>query len=112
MILGKIVKISPAPTSRHQYAITVITATIFQFLRGKPCRVFPAPFDVILPVDKVKNNVVQPDITVICNPAIITDRGCEGVPDLVVEIVSKSSLPAICTKNINCMKERVLRNIG
>lgn len=92
LIFGKIFKISPAPSSKHQYTITVLTSTIFNFLKGKPCRVFPAPFDVILPLQNVKNNVVQPDVTVICNPAIITEKGCDGVPDLVVEIVSKSSV--------------------
>jgi Uma2 family endonuclease len=92
LIFGKIFRMSPAPTSKHQHAVTVITATIFQFLKGRACKVFPAPFDVMLPLENVKNNVVQPDVTVICNPSIITAKGCEGVPDVVVEIVSKSSV--------------------
>jgi Uma2 family endonuclease len=92
LIFGKIFRMSPAPTSKHQHAVSVIHGTIFQYLKGKPCRVFPAPFDVVLPLKNVKNNVVQPDVTVIGNPAIITDKGCHGVPDLLVEIVSKSSV--------------------
>ncbi len=92
LILGKVFRMSPAPSSKHQHAVSVLHGTIYQYLKGKPCRVFPAPFDVILPLQKVKNNVVQPDVTVICNPAIITEKGCDGVPDLVMEIVSKSSV--------------------
>lgn len=93
LILGKVFKMSPAPTSRHQYAVSVIQATIFQFLKGKPCKVFPAPFDVSLPdAHGIYNTVVQPDITVVCDAAKITEQGCQGAPDLVVEVLSKSSV--------------------
>lgn len=93
LILGKIFKMSPAPTSRHQYVISVIQGNIFNFLKGKSCKVFPAPFDVILPVTPgIKNTVVQPDVSVICDLSKITAKGCEGAPDLVVEVVSKSSI--------------------
>ena len=93
LILGKIFKMSPAPTSRHQYAVSVIQATVFHFLKGKPCKVFPAPFDVTLPnASGVNNTVLQPDITVVCDPSKITEQGCHGTPDLVVEVISKSSV--------------------
>ena len=92
LILGKIFRMSPAPTSKHQYAVSVLHGTIFQYLKGKPCLVFPAPFDVILPIHEVKNNVVQPDVTVVCDSSKITNQGCVGTPDLVVEVVSKSSV--------------------
>ena len=93
LIMGKIFKMSPAPTSNHQYAVSVMHATIFQFLKGKPCKVFPAPFDVSLPdASGVSKTVVQPDITVICDPTKITEQGCSGAPDLVVEVISKSSV--------------------
>lgn len=93
LIMGKIFKMSPAPSSRHQHAVSVIHGTIFQFLKGKPCKVFPAPFDVSLPDGSgVSQTVVQPDITVICDPARITEKGCNGAPDMVVEVISKSSV--------------------
>jgi Uma2 family endonuclease len=93
LIMGKIFRMSPAPTSKHQSVVSVLHGNLFQFLKGKSCRVFPAPFDVRLPLDpKVDNNVVQPDITVICDPSKITKEGCQGAPDLVVEVVSKSSV--------------------
>jgi Uma2 family endonuclease len=94
LILGKIFRISPAPNSKHQNITMVISASLFHYLKGKPCKVFPAPFDVVLPIKKngVADTVVQPDVTVICDPSKITEQGCEGAPDLVVEIVSKSSV--------------------
>ncbi len=93
LIMGKIFKMSPAPTSSHQHAVSVLHGTIFQFLKGKPCKVFPAPFDVSLPdVSGISQTVVQPDITVICNPSRITEQGCNGAADMVVEVISKSSV--------------------
>ncbi len=93
LIMGKIFRMSPAPTSSHQHAVSVIHGTIFQFLKGKPCKVFPAPFDVSLPdASGISQTVVQPDITVICDPSRITEQGCNGAPDMVVEVISKSSV--------------------
>jgi Uma2 family endonuclease len=46
-----------------------------------------------LPASKgVINTVVQPDITVVCDPSKITEKGCNGSPDLVMEVISKSSV--------------------
>lgn len=93
LIMGKIFKMSPAPSSIHQHAVSVIHGTIFQFLKGKPCKVFPAPFDVLLLSSSgEKNTVVQPDITVVCDASKITNAGCVGAPDLIVEVISKSSV--------------------
>lgn len=92
LIMGKVFSMSPAPTSQHQYTVSFITSAFFQFLKGQPCRVFPAPFDVVLPKNNIEDTVVQPDITVVCDSAKITEKGCYGAPDLVVEIVSKSSV--------------------
>jgi Uma2 family endonuclease len=93
LIVGKIFKMSPAPTSRHQHVVSVLQGTLFQYLKGKPCKVFPAPFDVVLTTPAgISNTVVQPDVVVICDSAKITEQGCKGAPDLVVEVVSKSSI--------------------
>ena len=62
------------------------------FLQGKTCEFFVAPFDVILPVKgkdfMQSDRVVQPDIVVICDPSKIKEKGCFGVPDLIIEILS------------------------
>lgn len=62
-------------------------------LRGGGCRVFAAPFDVKLSDDEEDDapTVVQPDLTVTCDPAKLTRQGMTGPPDLVVEIVSPES---------------------
>lgn len=95
LIMGKIHNMSPAPKVQHQQISIVLSSEIFNFLKGKQCNVFTAPFDVRLPVRNEKgepDTVVQPDISVICNNAKIDQNGCNGAPDLIVEIVSKNSV--------------------
>ena len=50
---------------------------------------FPAPFAVFL--NQNDKNYVEPDISVICDKDKITDQGCNGAPDWIIEIVSPSS---------------------
>ena len=91
LLRGKLYTMSPAPNLRHQLVSGNIFGFLWIFLKDKPCRVFSAPFDVRLPVaDKKgkKDTVVQPDITVVCNPDVLGKQGCTGVPDLVVEVLS------------------------
>jgi Uma2 family endonuclease len=92
LIRGKIFRMSPTPSSSHQLAAGNFYGPIWQLLKKSPCQVFIAPFDVILPIaDKKRDKattVVQPDICVICNPHIIEDAGCFGVPDWIIEILS------------------------
>ncbi|MBA4302004.1 MAG: hypothetical protein C0433_18160 [Cyclobacterium sp.] len=93
LIKGKVFKRdAAAPRMSHQ-KISVSLTTIFHgFLKGKPCQVFHAPFDVRLPVKSKRNQdidtVVQPDLCVVCDPEKLDDAGCLGAPDLVVEILS------------------------
>lgn len=95
LIMGKIRNMSPAPKAQHQQAVMIISSAILNYLKGKKCKVFPSPFDVRLPVKNKKgepNTIVQPDICVICDENKIDQDGCNGAPDLIVEIVSKSSV--------------------
>jgi Uma2 family endonuclease len=92
LIKGKIFKMTPAPNLYHQDISANVSNEIFNYLKGKPCKVYVAPFDVRLPRtgnanDKIYN-VVQPDICVICDKAKLDKRGCIGAPDIVVEILS------------------------
>jgi Uma2 family endonuclease len=70
-----------------------LSSQFHNFLRGKPCRVYPAPFDVRLfyEEDESDDTVVQPDITVICDETKRGYEGCRGAPDLVIEILSPSN---------------------
>ncbi|MBI1782334.1 MAG: Uma2 family endonuclease [Sphingobacteriales bacterium] len=93
LIKGKIFKMSPAPNVVHQAVSMKLSSSIYNFLKGKSCKIFSAPFDVRLPVkNKKKDNeiytVVQPDICVICDESKLDERGCCGAPDLIIEILS------------------------
>lgn len=84
---------SPAPSRKHQALSREIEFQIIGFLKGKPCQVYDAPFDVRLPAffnqeDDEVDTVVQPDIVVICNREKLDDKGCRGAPDWVIEILS------------------------
>jgi Uma2 family endonuclease len=96
LIRGRIHKMSAAPNRMHQTISGNLFALIHTFLRRNPCQVFAAPFDVRLPLigtdDAIISNVVQPDISVICDPSKLDSRGCIGAPDLIVEILSPSNL--------------------
>jgi Uma2 family endonuclease len=95
LIKGKIFKMSPAPSSRHQDVSTQLQGRLFIYLQNKSCKLYSAPFDVRL-LDKKKSQkadreiytVVQPDICVVCDKSKIDKKGCMGAPDLIVEILS------------------------
>ena len=80
-----------APNTVHQSISFNILMELGTYLKDKSCKVFHAPFDVRLNADKGDDTVVQPDIIVICDKSIITDTGCKGAPDMVIEIISPSS---------------------
>ncbi len=50
LIRGKVFRMSPAPGTSHQHLSGNMFSIIHQYLKGKPCRVFAAPFDVRLPL--------------------------------------------------------------
>lgn len=95
LIDGIAYAMSPAPSPKHQDAVGRIYAQIVQKLTEKSCRPYIAPFDVRLPqFDEADENVatvVQPDISVICDPTKIDDKGCRGAPDWIIEVLSPST---------------------
>ena len=92
LIRGKIFKITTAPSASHQRVSRELLVQIADFLKGKKCEVFTAPFDVVLPVEgksfEASDRVVQPDICVICDASKIKEQGCFGAPDWIIEILS------------------------
>ena len=80
-----------APSSRHQEISSNIHGQLFALLKGKPCKVFAAPFDVRLNADTFDNTVVQPDIIVLCDREKLDKAGYKGAPDFVIEIISPST---------------------
>ena len=51
------------------------------------------------------DKVVQPDIVVICNPEIIQEKGCFGVPDWIIEILSPHTAKKTSRTNLICTKK-------
>lgn len=90
LIDGQIYYMSP-PSTKHQRLLNFISTEINMYIRQNngECEVFPAPFAVFL--DKDDKNYVEPDISVICDKNKITEKGCNGTPDLAIEIVSPGS---------------------
>lgn len=85
-----------SPSSAHQMIVTALVAQFYDFLKGKKCKVLPAPYDVFLFARKDDDwtgakTIVQPDISVVCDPDKIDKRGCKGAPDLVIEVASPST---------------------
>jgi Uma2 family endonuclease len=82
-----------APGDVHQAISGEIFRQIANYLRGKPCKARPAPYDVRLfyAEDESDDTVVQPDISVICDEKKRGPEGCRGAPDLVVEVLSPSN---------------------
>jgi Uma2 family endonuclease len=89
---GEAYLMTPSPPRRHQEISVELTRQFSNFLLGKACRVYAAPFDIRLGESTEKDEdiltVVQPDISVICDPVRLDERGCLGAPDLIVEILS------------------------
>jgi len=81
-----------APNRNHQRALGDIYLLLGNFLKGKKCEVFFAPFDVRLNAETLDDTVVQPDVMVVCDEIKLEDgRGVIGAPDLVIEILSPSN---------------------
>lgn len=92
LIDGKIYYMAP-PNTKHQRLVSDLHYQIKDFIKRNngECEVFPAPFAVFLNGDGI--NYVEPDISVICDKDKITDKGCHGAPDWVIEIVSPGNKP-------------------
>lgn len=96
---------APAPGTGHQRISRKVLVQLDAYLRGKTCEVFHAPFDVRLADD----TVVQPDISVICDPNKLDDRGCKGAPDMVVEILSPSTQRMDSIKKLGVYRDAGVR---
>jgi Uma2 family endonuclease len=92
LIHGMPYAMTPAPNPDHQRISVRILVALFSALKEAkqrtgdgPCEVFNAPIDLYLPGEA---SVYQPDLVVVGDPAQVTARGIEGIPSLVVEILS------------------------
>ena len=88
LIEGDLIYNQAAPSRIHQTILGELYTVINNYIKSKDgsCRVYPAPFAVKLREDR--KTIVEPDISVICDKNKLTDRGCTGAPDWIIEIVS------------------------
>ena len=91
LIDGDLIYNQAAPSRKHQTILMELAGTIRNYIKAKAgsCHVYPAPFAVKLWEDR--NTIVEPDISIICGEDKLTDRGCSGAPDWIIEIVSPSN---------------------
>ena len=93
LIKGYLMKMA-APSRFHQQISSRLHIQIGSFLQGKRCQPFFAPFDVRLlnkshsTPDNNVYSVVQPDLCVVCDLDKLDERGCNGAPEWIIEILS------------------------
>lgn len=95
LIYGVPYLMSP-PVRVHQEILTALVLQIGTYLKGKKCRLYPAPFGVrLFEQDGDSPNhvdtMVEPDISVVCDSDKLDEIGCKGAPDLIIEILSPST---------------------
>lgn len=95
IINGEVFMMVP-PSRTHQEISMELTRQLANFLEGKRCKVYAAPFGVRLfekegDSPKDVDTIVEPDISVICDQNKLDKHGCKGAPDLIIEILSPSS---------------------
>ncbi len=80
-----------SPSRAHQEIVMEVSARLKNHIDsyGGACKVYPAPFAVNLFADET--TFVEPDVSVVCDRGKLSERGCEGAPDFVVEVVSPSN---------------------
>ncbi len=90
LIDGKIYHMAP-PNRIHQKISWKSHQAIANHIDSneRECEVYAAPFAIFLDKDDI--NYVEPDISVVCDLSKLDDKGCNGAPDWIIEIVSPSS---------------------
>lgn len=114
LIKGWIYKMSPAPRRVHQKTEGNLFLEIGNFFKKSNCEVYQSPFDVRLIKNiGIKDNeietVVQPDICVICDLDKLDDRGCAGAPDLIIEVLSPSTMKKDYYEKFNLYEENEVK---
>lgn len=98
-----------APSRVHQEILMEISGIIRDYIKSKggSCKIYPAPFAVKLSDDD--KTIVEPDISVICDITKLTDKGCTGAPDWIIEIISPSTSGNDYIKKLNLYADKGVR---
>ena len=103
LIGGKAVAMSPRPMYNHNHIAFNIAVLFSNYLRGKPCTVIPDGTDLYL----TEEDRFVPDVMVVCDRDKIRRDGVHGAPDLVVEVLSPSTM-----RNDRMGKKEVYQTCG
>ncbi len=115
IIDGHIYNMAAAPSRVHQKIISKLITQINNYIQSNKgdCEVYPSPFDVILKNDEDdlanSKNIVQPDISVICDKKKLTDKGCSGSPDMIIEVVSPFNTSSDYVRKLNLYEQYKVR---
>ena len=109
LIDGQLIYNQAAPPRIHQTILGELHTIINNYIKSKggPCHVYPAPFAVKLWKDR--ETIVEPDISVICDRDKLTDQGCTGAPDWIIEIISPSNSSHDYIRKLNLYAEAGVR---
>lgn len=90
-----------APSSEHQLILGELYFIITSYIKSKKdmCKVFLSPYNVKL--DNDDKTMIQPDLLVVCDNDKVDEKFCNGAPDFIIEIVSKSSTHLDYIKKLN-----------
>lgn len=105
------------PSRIHQEICFEIGRQLSNYLEGKQCKVYPAPFGVWLfeqDGDRLEDidTIVEPDISVICDRSKLDKYGCKGTPDMIIEVLSLSTQRHDQLVKINLYQRAGFGNIG
>lgn len=99
--------VTPSPNTKHQRIVGSLHLLIASWLETRPVgQVFLAPYDVVLS----EFDVVEPDLVYLSNERaaqVLTPLHAKGVPELVIEIVSKGT-----RKRDETVKRRLYERMG
>ena len=109
LIDGHLIYNQAAPSRIHQTILGELYLVIGQYIKSKggSCKVYPAPFAVKLKEDR--NTIVEPDISIICDHNKLTEKGCVGAPDWIIEIVSPSTSSQDYVRKLNLYMDAEVR---
>ncbi|MBR1744260.1 MAG: Uma2 family endonuclease [Lachnospiraceae bacterium] len=109
LIDGELIYNMAPPSRIHQTILSELHLSIGNYIKAKKggCHIYPAPFSVKLRQDKT--NIVEPDLSIICDKDKLTDKGCTGAPDWVIEITSPSNSSHDYVKKLNLYMDAGVR---
>ena len=98
-----------APSQLHQELLIELCSIIRDHIhkRNGTCKAIPAPFDVKL--ESGKDNIVQPDISVICDKEKLDGKRCNGAPDWIIEITSPGNVSYDYVKKLKLYQKSGVR---